>query len=365
MSEPDGLYRRVPLADRLEVETLGATIYSDAVAKRGTLAVPDASPRFLQARPRLERRTESVARLHADDLSMLGFRSYIGQDGFFVDGQVNLPGATAAFAASAPAAGRYEDADLFFRNGDAFVAQEEPLTIDRDVISIASAEPSNYGSWLYRILPKLDQIDADDARPVLVYHNTAWQQELLDLFAPEREAIRHWPHRTYRLHHATILSPKNIGVYFDQTTLDLYRNAPIPLPTVAGHDRIYIKRGATRIRPIENEDQLIARLTGRGFFIVDPAGMTVAQQIAIYRQARTIVCPGGSGLFNLVFADRAEFVVDIEPSRDWLYAHCNVLQSCGIPHCVIFGDKLDPGIVHSPWLIDIAAVEQALDHAGA
>ena len=49
------------------------------------------------------------------------------------------------------------------------------------------------------------------------------------------------------------------------------------------------------------EDELRARLTARGFTVVDPGTLSVQEQIDHFAAARVIVAPHGAALTNLSF----------------------------------------------------------------
>lgn len=362
----EGRYIRAPLATEVPQGVIATPVaYSETALRQGSLVVPSASEEFLQRPPALIRCTPAAARLDIKDAKLVGFRTYIDeQHGYFIDEQLVFADATMTFARAQAGSESVEDTRTLFNEHSASVEdRERPVVLDEDVISLASGEPSNYGSWLYRILPKLFSIPKGDDRPVLVYQNTGWQKQLLDQFRSGREVVPHWPEMQYRLKSATIMAPRNSYVFFDSEILDVYRNHPAASGLHA-HPKIYIERGPGGIRPIVNEQALIALLEARGFFIVRPGQISIADQIYLYKNARVIVCAGGSGLFNAVFARNCECVVDIEPGTDWLYAHSNLLQSCAIPHAVVFGARLDRSNVHSPWSVSVAAIARALDHFG-
>lgn len=74
---------------------------------------------------------------------------------------------------------------------------------------------------------------------------------------------------------------------------------------------------------------------GCGFSIVKPEAFSLVDRLRVMRDAEVIVCPGGSGLFNLAFAQKARFVVDLEPNQTWLYAHGNLLRSLKFQHAIL------------------------------
>ena len=66
---------------------------------------------------------------------------------------------------------------------------------------------------------------------------------------------------------------------------------------------IYLSRGASaNNRMVENEQQILDEvLLPRGFRVLNPAGLSVADQIALFGAATAIVTPHGAGMTNVLF----------------------------------------------------------------
>ena len=62
-----------------------------------------------------------------------------------------------------------------------------------------------------------------------------------------------------------------------------------------GSRKLYLARGSTRKRPIENEDEVAALLSSRGYEIVEGHKMTFPEQIQAMETAEIIVALGGDG----------------------------------------------------------------------
>jgi capsular polysaccharide biosynthesis protein len=92
------------------------------------------------------------------------------------------------------------------------------------------------------------------------------------------------------------------------------RLMPQPLDLVPGR-RVYITRGRARhSRIVRNEDEVVAALAAEfGFVPVDPAALSVADQIRAFAEAETIVAPHGAALGNLAFAHPEATVVELFP----------------------------------------------------
>jgi capsular polysaccharide biosynthesis protein len=129
-------------------------------------------------------------------------------------------------------------------------------------------------------------------------------------------------------------------------------------------DYIFISRLSrtqkSSYRALLNEQQLIHRLVGLGFLIVDPDSLPFEAQISVFRHAKVVVGLGGAGLFNAVFCMPGTIIVTIESSNIFVDSHTNLFSSMGLRYGVIFGseDLSDERTVHRRWTID---VDRAID----
>jgi capsular polysaccharide biosynthesis protein len=79
--------------------------------------------------------------------------------------------------------------------------------------------------------------------------------------------------------------------------------------------RLYVSRRRQPMRVMVNEVALEAALIRRGFQIVRPEKMSVADQIGLFAQADVIVGPTGAGLTNALFAAPGCKIVEIQPEN--------------------------------------------------
>jgi len=76
-------------------------------------------------------------------------------------------------------------------------------------------------------------------------------------------------------------------------------------------ERIFVRRDHASHRLLANQDELAERLRREGFHCVDPGGLPVAEQMALFRAARLVVGVHGAGLTNLLFAPRGCRVLEL------------------------------------------------------
>jgi len=353
-------------ASRFTIVKRRGLYYADLPADH-YLVPPPGEVAGLRFRTPLPPRIREFQACHAHDALLLGQRAYVSSDGFFVDESMNPTFSWAAYRHPFGECGRHEEYGARF--GEAGVVLNLPAAaevIEEPLVSLASAEPSNYGSWIFRVIPKLVGWDDWRGRGVLAYQNSAWMGNLLRFcFGEELRVVPHWPHLHYRLRDVVIPAMRNQESYLDQETLEFYRDRAAAVPGHSALERVYLSRTGQAIRPLANEGELIAALAAHGFAIVAPEALALADQVRVVRDARVLVVPGGSGLFNAVFAASAAFVLDIEPGREWLLPHHSLLRSCALPHGILFGERLDDSGPHAPWRVDVAQVIATLRAAGA
>lgn len=89
--------------------------------------------------------------------------------------------------------------------------------------------------------------------------------------------------------------------------------APACKSAGGGPRRLYLRRGRTRTRHLENEQALISFLSRHGFVPVTMDGLSVQEQAALFAGAEAIVSVHGSALTNLLFASPNTMVIEIFP----------------------------------------------------
>lgn len=72
--------------------------------------------------------------------------------------------------------------------------------------------------------------------------------------------------------------------------------------------KVYLHRARGGWRYVENEDEVCAFLESRGFEILRPEMLSVAEQVRICSRARVLVGMHGAGLTNLLWAPRASLI---------------------------------------------------------
>jgi capsular polysaccharide biosynthesis protein len=92
---------------------------------------------------------------------------------------------------------------------------------------------------------------------------------------------------------------------------------------------------------MQNEKDVEDRLRDRGFSIVQPELWSLKDQICLFAEARRVIGPSGSGMFNIVFAEHPERIVDIETYARTVRQHAKLYSSCGADYGFIFAPYQD------------------------
>lgn len=230
---------------------------------------------------------------------------------------------------------------------------------DGAVLLPSSDEPSNFGSWIYRFIPKLliakKNCDVESILTVCY----PWMKEIISLIGIQAEVISHNPKLRYRINKPIIPSLPVPNVYFRKEIYFLISELQERQDGEQSlGDKIYVSRRAQSLanplkRAFENETSLVAALHELGFKEFIPERYSIAQQIAIFDKARVIVGCGGSNMFGTIFARNAELIVDIESSDEWLHAHANLLASTPAKWSMVKGSPLHRGYApHFNWWLD-------------
>jgi hypothetical protein len=234
------------------------------------------------------------------------------------------------------------------------------------VLVLCSLEADNYGSWLFRVLPKLycvqklnihfDQILIEAKHPRLL--------DFLKMMGigPEK-IVQHDRNCIYHLRQAIIPALNNPQCYLDTPSQELFKEFRNRYGLPTNGDKIFISRlnhaqtsGTTRV--LLNEKELVDELIKLDFKIIYPEKMTLEEQIKTFSSASVVVGPSGSAMFNVVFCHPNTKVIDIESEPHWIHAHMSLFSSLKLDYGLFVGkvDPTDTNEVHRRWSVNIPAL---------
>lgn len=243
-----------------------------------------------------------------------------------------------------------------------------------EVVGVFSSEPSNFGSFMYRVVPKLQQcINAGLGDKTYLLHCPKWMVNAINvLFNRKLRIVPHYHQVKYKIGKLHLPSQSVYGCYLPFERISLFQAAARRTKGQGFGKKIYIsRRSMSKSKPnfriLQNEDELVEKLSKLGFKEFCPELHSIEEQICTFRDAEAIVVNGGSALFNIPYALNAKYIIDLESSRDWIYAHSNLLYSVGVKFAVIYGSQKEDGFKqHRNWSINIEEVidtAQSLDKA--
>lgn len=197
---------------------------------------------------------------------------------------------------------------------------KKTVTISR-AIKIGGMFGFNFYHLIFQLLPRMmHTADIDPAVPLLLDRKVAEigsMKQLADWFNTESREIIYLDEGTaYKVDELYIITSANICIpnflpgyslyepkamysveAIDKiTSILIQHKADIKTP-----EKIYVcRRNATKMRSY-NEEELFASVRDLGFVDVYPEKMPMAEQIALFYNAKIIVSPEGAALSNLMF----------------------------------------------------------------
>ena len=91
----------------------------------------------------------------------------------------------------------------------------------------------------------------------------------------------------------------------------------LPQVTVPPQPKVFVTRPMGANRSCRNGADVESLFASHGFAVLRPENLTIPEQAALFAQARVVAGFGGSGMFNLLYADALEQVVVLNQSEYW------------------------------------------------
>lgn len=136
------------------------------------------------------------------------------------------------------------------------------------------------------------------------------------------------------------------------------------------YERIFISRKNCSTLRILNEPEVASFLSENGFTVITPETLSLYDQIAIYANARIVMCATGSAYINLAFSQPGTLFIELI-GRDLFkvmkdkFHHYDMFPLLGIRHIVAVFDNVDNlGYDHFPidrnFMVDVQMLKQLL-----
>jgi capsular polysaccharide biosynthesis protein len=240
-------------------------------------------------------------------------------------------------------------------------------SVEGDVVVLCSDEPQSYGSFLFRVVPKVQAIrhlGLTDL-PCIVYAKPKPFTDLLDFCGIQADAIvLHDMEAVTEIDRAIVPCLRNQHAYLDPDSIEIYAELRASYGSPRTGRNVYVSRmglnqsgrGASRV--MVNEGELITRLEAMGFETIEPETLSVEEQIMTFSSASIIVGPSGSGMFNTMFCHPGTKVIDIQSEPHWIYSYTGMYSSLELEYGIFLGkpDPEDFKPVHRRFSVNIDAL---------
>jgi capsular polysaccharide biosynthesis protein len=198
----------------------------------------------------------------------------------------------------------------------------DPPRVESGGVFMAWGGRFNYGHFLLDCLPSLAVLQLTgllNEMPPVAPPLTTWQREGVELLLGAEGASRlvEVSAPLVSVGDIAFATPMDHFLHAPNKPLDWVREQMLaridPAPT--GVSRLYISRRGDPKRLMINEAELEAALEARGFKVVRPETLSVARQIALFRDADIIVAPTGAALANILFCKPTAKIFEIQPTN--------------------------------------------------
>ena len=134
--------------------------------------------------------------------------------------------------------------------------------------------------------------------------------------------------------------------------------APAPRPG----RRLFVSRATARWRRLVNEAELLAAVAAYGFEVIDPAALSIAEQVRLAGAAEVIMGPFGAGMMLLLFAAPGAHIVELKYDVASMDVHPKIAEITGLAYHPVVGHAVaDSGYsLNHDFIVDIDQVRALL-----
>ena len=243
--------------------------------------------------------------------------------------------------------------------------------IKGSAVFLGSDEPLSYGSFLFRVLPKVRMMRDMGllGLPCIAYAQQKPYRDLLVLAGvPDSSLVLHDIGGLTRVDRVLVPGLSNPNAYIDPESRAFFSELRDAHGGMGRGRRIYVSRLAHNTegwstRVMVNEAELIVHLTMMGFDIIEPERVSVQEQIALFASADLVVGPSGSAMFNTVFCRPGTKVIDLQSEKQWIYSYAGMYASLQLDYGIFVGkaEATDGNAVHRRWSVNIDALTRRID----
>lgn len=132
--------------------------------------------------------------------------------------------------------------------------------------------------------------------------------------------------------------------------------------------RIYLSRGDGLVRRTINEEDLVHLLKSRGFTVVYPHLLTIAEQRYVFENSDVIISSHGAALANSIWCKDETIIIELRSSdhvRGYWRLYWNLSSACGLRHrwitCTPIKNKDDRNPQYDDFIVPLTDVNRILD----
>ena len=133
-------------------------------------------------------------------------------------------------------------------------------------------------------------------------------------------------------------------------------------PNAPAWTRVYVTRAKAHGRDIVNQAEVTGVFQAFGFTVVDVEGLTFAQQVAAFKDARIVAGCMGATMTNTVFCEPGTIVLHLAP-EGWIEPfYWDLAGPCGHSYAALFGPPTDSSIAPhtAAFTIDLSRLADVL-----
>jgi tetratricopeptide (TPR) repeat protein/capsular polysaccharide biosynthesis protein len=267
-----------------------------------------------------------------------------------------------------------------------FLTQEELPALEEikgKVAILSGLSGQVYYHWMFDVLPRLEilrrsgiNFDEIDWFVVNSIDRPFQLETLKSLGIPKKKIIESDRHSFIKAQELIVPSFPGHLDWVPKETIQFLRQTFLPKnssqrPNYAR--RIYISRSNAKYRQVLNEIEVIQLLKQYDFTVVRLETMSVAEQAAVFANARAIVAPHGAGLTNLVFCNEDTKIIELFSPNYVRTDYWMISWELKLKHYYVVGQNFDcyplrqlmyQNSLTEDISIDINSLDEALKAAG-
>jgi hypothetical protein len=164
---------------------------------------------------------------------------------------------------------------------------------------------------------------------------TSWQKETLEILGYDSEDRVAWRDFIGRVNSLVIPTGRRGSAdAYEWIRKEVENNLGGDKSSFENSNRIYISRNDADERRVQNESELMRKLSALGFKKYELSNLSVSNQVRLFQNAEIIVAPHGAGLINIIYnKNKGDLsVIELIPEDDIRLQYVTLCSQLGIRH---------------------------------